>query len=62
MISQSVLASQIEEEGMPIWGGLSATVLRMSNSFDQLIVGGGGVTTYIFPSSITAGTNTIANF
>jgi hypothetical protein len=56
------LASQIVESGMPIWGGLTADTLAISQSFDNLIVGGGGTTTYVFPSSLTAGTNTIIDF
>lgn len=56
------LASQIQEPGMPIWGGLSTNVLKITNSFDNLIVGGGGVTTFIFPSTLTGGTNTIVDF
>ncbi len=57
-----VLASQIQEPGMPIWGGLSSNVLNISNSFDNLIVGGGGVTAFVFPSSLNGGTNTIVDF
>lgn len=57
-----MLAAQIQEPGMPIWGGLSTNVLRISNSFDNLIIGGGGVTTFIFPSSLTGGINTIVGF
>lgn len=57
-----LLAAQIEEPGMPIWGGLSTNVIRISNSFDNLIVGGGGVTTFIFPSSLSGGTNSIVDF
>lgn len=58
----TTLASQIQEPGMPIWGGLSTNVLEISNSFDNLIVRGGGVTTFIFPSSLTGGINTIVDF
>jgi hypothetical protein len=58
----TVIASQIQQSGMPIWGGLSANVLRISHSFDNLIYGGGGVTAFIFPASLKAGTNTIADF
>jgi len=57
-----VLASQVQESGMPIWGGLASDTLRISNSFDNLLVGGGGVTSFIFPSSLTGGTNTIVDF
>ncbi|MCE5293773.1 MAG: hypothetical protein LLF94_04075 [Chlamydiales bacterium] len=60
--SGTTVASQIQETGMPIWGGLSADVIRVSNSFDNLIYGGGGATSFIFPSSLTGGTNTIAGF
>jgi hypothetical protein len=58
----TTLASQIQESGMPIWGGLTNNVLKITNSFDNLIVGGGGVTAFIFPSSLTDGTNTIVDF
>lgn len=60
--SGTTVASQIEEPGMPIWGGLTADTIKISNSFDNLIYGGGGPTTFIFPSTLTGGTNTIADF
>lgn len=60
--SGTMLAAQIQESGMPIWGGLTVNILRVTNSFDNLLVGGGGVTTFIFPSSLTGGTNTIVDF
>lgn len=60
--SGTSLASQIQEPGMPIWGGLSKNVIRIVNSFDDLIVGGGGVTSFIFPASLSGGTNTIVDF
>lgn len=56
------LASQIQETGMPIWGGLSENTLMITNSFDNLIYGGGGVTTFVFSEDLTTGVNTIADF
>lgn len=57
-----LLASKIQESGMPIWGGLETNVIKISNSFDNLLVGGGGVTAFIFPSTLTGGVNTIIDF
>ncbi|MES2199726.1 MAG: hypothetical protein V4489_06125 [Chlamydiota bacterium] len=56
------ITAQVEASGMPIWGGLVSNVIRITNSFDNLIYGGGGVTAFIFSSDLTAGTNTITDF
>jgi len=57
-----VVESQISESGMPIWGGASAKLLVISNSFNNLIVGGGGVISFKFLSTLTGGINTITDF
>jgi hypothetical protein len=54
------LAAQVQAPGMPIWGGLTNDVLRITNSWDNTIYGGGGINTYVF--SISAGTSTIEGF
>ncbi len=56
------ITAQIEATGMPIWGGRERNVLKVINSFNNLIYGGGGVTEFVFASDLTAGTNTIADF
>lgn len=57
-----VITSQIQESGMPIWGGLTNDKIKVTQSFDNLIYGGGGVNEFIFPSSLTVGVNTIVDF
>ena len=54
------IAAQIESQGMPIWGGLNNDVLRITQSFNNQIFGGGGANTFIF--SVSSGTNTIEDF
>ena len=54
------LAAQIQAPGMPIWGGLNNDVLRITQSFNNQIFGGGGANTFIF--SVESGTNTIEDF
>jgi|GEM_PF-1754832 len=60
--SGTTLASQIEDSGMPIWGGSDANKLNITQSFDQLIYGGGGATQFHFSNGATSGTKTVANF
>ncbi|MDF1683803.1 MAG: hypothetical protein P1U36_04010 [Legionellaceae bacterium] len=60
--SGTTLASQIQDSGMPIWGGHEANQLNITQSFDQLIYGGGGATEFYFSGGATSGTKTIANF
>jgi len=57
-----VIATQVEAAGIPIWGGLTNNRIKVTQSFDNLIYGGGGTNVFIFPSTLTAGTNTIADF
>jgi hypothetical protein len=57
-----VISSQIQSTGMPIWGGLSDGKIKITQSFDNLIYGGGGKNRFIFPSTLTSGTDTIADF
>lgn len=57
-----VITSQIQAAGMPIWGGLSDNKIKITQSVDNLIYGGGGKNVFMFPSTLTAGTNTIADF
>jgi len=54
------IAAQIQAQGMPIWGGLTNDVLRISNSWNNTIYGGGGINTFIF--DVTSGTDTIKDF
>lgn len=54
------IAAQIQGQGMPIWGGLTNDVLRITQSFDNQIFGGGGANTFIF--NVNGGTNTIEDF
>lgn len=49
-------------QGMPIWGANVPTTLKINQSWDNLIYEGGGATLFVFPRSLTAGVNTIANF
>jgi len=56
------ITAQIQASGMPIWGGLNENVLTITNSFDNLIFGGGGVTEFGFPDTLTSGKNTIGDF
>ena len=58
----NTITAQIQASGMPIWGGLVSNVLKIINSFDNLIYGGGGVTTFVFASDLTGGVNTITDF
>lgn len=57
-----VITSQVQSTGMPIWGGLSDDRIKITQSFDNLIYGGGGKNVFIFPSTLTSGINTIADF
>lgn len=52
------LAAQIED--MPIWGGRTDDILRIDNSWDNTIYGGGGNDLFIF--NITGGTSIIEDF
>lgn len=58
----TVITTKVTTSGMPVWGGLSDDRIKINQSFDHVIYGGGGVNVFIFPSSLTAGTNTIADF
>lgn len=58
----TTITALVEASGMPIWGGLESNVINITNSFDNLIIGGGGVTKFVFASNLTSGTNTIADF
>ncbi len=58
----TTVTSQIQEAGMPIWGGQTDDTISVTQSFDNVIYGGGGVNQFYFPSSLTAGVNTIIGF
>lgn len=54
------IAAQIQQQGMPIWGGLSNDVIRITQPFNYQIFGGGGANTYVFNTN--GGTDTIEDF
>lgn len=56
------ITAQIQAPGLPIWGGLDRNVINITNSYDSLIYGGGGVTAFVFSSGLTSGVNRIADF
>ncbi|RUQ93490.1 calcium-binding protein [Legionella septentrionalis] len=56
------ITSRIQRSGMPIWGGRLGNTLKITRSFDNTIYGGGGKNVFIFPTTLTAGLNTIADF
>jgi len=58
----TVVTSQIQAAGMPIWGGTTDDVLLIDNGFDNVIYGGGGVNTFAFYGSEITGINTIVGF
>ncbi|MCP0914552.1 hypothetical protein NKV53_09395 [Legionella sp. 27cVA30] len=56
------ITSRIQRSGMPIWGGKLGNTLKITRSFDNTIYGDGGKNVFIFPTTLTAGLNTIADF
>ncbi len=56
------VSTNAQIQGMPIWGATVPTTLKAVNSWDSLIYEGGGATLFVFPRTLTAGVNTIANF
>lgn len=58
----TTVTSQIQETGMPIWGGQSDNTLSVNQNFDNVLYGGGGINQFYFSSSLTAGINTIIGF
>lgn len=58
----TTVTSQIEEAGMPIWGGQSNDTLTAAQSFNNVLYGGGGTNQFYFPASLTDGVNTVIGF
>lgn len=55
-------ANMVQAVGMPIWGGLNNDHIKIVQSFDYTIYGGGGVNTFEFEADLTHGTETIMDF
>ncbi len=56
------VGSQIDVSGMPIWGGRNNDTIKITQSYDNLVYGGGGRNVFDFDAALTTGTNTIIGF
>lgn len=56
------VATNIDVTGLPIWGGRTNNTLKITQSYDNLIYGGGGRNVFDFSATLTAGTHTIMGF
>lgn len=56
------VASKADVAGIPIWGGRTNNTIKVTQSFDNLIYGGGGRNVFDIASTLTTGTQTIMGF